>query len=271
MKPRRNRFRLLPAGAGLVLAGCLIWSWCVVRPGVNLPAGSLTAARRMPSEKNRDESRPAELEAGRRKTPGIRRSWAAAPVGLRGLFDRHAMESVGDPGALRIRRREVELVATRDLPFRLQLIGHFGEGKNLSGIFEAEGASSPLIARSGDDLAELGLAVRSLEPEADEAPGKNASGFVARIWDRRTDREVVLAESVRVPSGIGAALLAPAGYPGEAIELLAGEIVEVGDSEFLVERIGLAPASARLRRLAAAVPNDDDDELFLQVEENPES
>lgn len=271
MKPRHNPFRLLPAGAGIVLAGCLVWSWCVIRLGVNVPPATLTMARQVSPEENRESSRPPEPEAGLRKAPGARHSWTAVQTGLPGLFDRHVTGHAGDPEGPRIRRREVELVATRDLPFRLQLIGHFGEGKNLSGIFEAEGASSPVIARSGDDLAELGLAVRALEPEAGEAAGENVPGFVARIWDRRTDREVVLAESVRVPSGIGAALLAPAGYPGEAIELLAGEIVEVGDSEFLVERIGLTPASARLRRLAVAVPNDADDELFLQVEEDPES
>ncbi len=271
MNPLPHRFRLLPAGAGIVLTGCLVWSWCVLHPRTNLWPATSTAARQVSSEQDPEWSGTPEPEAGVRKTPGVRYSWAATPAGVPGLFDRHAAARVGDAEVPRVRRQEVELVATRNLPFRLQLIGHFGEGTNLSGIFEAEGASSPVIARSGEDLPELGLNVRALEPEAGEGAGKSAPGFVARIWDRRTDREVVLAESVRAPSGIGAALIAPAGFPGEAIELLAGEIVEVGASEFLVERVGLAPASARLRRLAVAVPNDGDDELNLQVEEDPES
>lgn len=270
MKPRANFFRLLPASAGVVLAGCLVWSWWVVRPGAGLPPVNLAAARPMGPGENRGPSQLSEPKVGVRKPRAARQAWVATATGLPGLFDRHPVGRSGDPEAPRIRRRDVELVATRELPFRLQLIGHFGEGGNLSGIFEAEGASNPVIARSGDDLAELGLTVRALEPEAGGADEKSAPGFVARIWDRRTEREVVLAESVRAPSGIGAALLAPTGFPGEAIELLAGEIVEVGDREFLVERIGLAPASVSLRRLAVALPGDGDDELFLQVED-PES
>jgi hypothetical protein len=82
----------------------------------------------------------------------------------------------------------------------------------------------------------------------------------------------VLPESVQVASGEAVAMLAPAGFPGEAIELLAGEIVEIGDSEFLVERVSLAPASATLRRLAGGVAADSGEEVVLRTgEEDPES
>jgi uncharacterized Zn finger protein len=125
-----------------------------------------------------------------------------------------------------------------------------------------------LLAQGGEELPELGLRVESIVSGAvaDETPAQ----VVARIWDRRTDRGVELPESVRARSGIGAALLAPAGFPGEAIELLAGEVVEVGGSAFRVESIRVSPAMVRLRRLAAE-PDDEVEELALPPDEDSES
>lgn len=267
MKPPRPRLRLMPVGAGMVLGAALAWSWGTARLGLGLALDRPAARPPDAMANGQDPDRPAE-PATRFPDPWRDRpTWTAEGAHRSGLFDPRVAERAPGPEAPRIRRREVALVAIRDLPFRLQLIGHFGEGENLSGIFETEDAGSPWIARRGDELSGLGLTVRAME----WAPGEGPARLQARIWDRRAEREVVLPESVRVPSGIASALLAPAGYPGEAIELLAGEVVAVGDSEFRVERVGLAPASATLHRLAAAGTDDDDNELLLQIEEDPES
>jgi hypothetical protein len=266
MKSRHTHLRLMPVGAGVVLGAALVWAWDLARRGTDharelgppSPPAAIAAEPPLPG-RTEPESRWSDVRS-------FRPNWPAGPSGRTGLFDKPGPDQVPGAEAPRIRRQEVALVATRDLPFRLQLIGHFGEGGNLSGIFEAEGTGSPWIARRGDELSELGLTVRAME----WAPGEVPARLQARIWDRRAEREVLLPESVRVPSGMASALLAPAGYPGEAIELLAGEVVAVGDSEFLVERIGLAPASATLRRLAVAGA-EDDNELLLRIEEDPES
>ncbi len=269
MKTPRTCLRLMPVGAGLVLGAALAWSWGAARLGPGRALQSPSAITLAAKFAEADPTMSAALAAQSGGLRPHRPAWGAEGNGKTGLFDKPVADQAPETGAPRIRRREVALVATRELPFRLQLIGHFGEGGNLSGIFETEGVGSPWIARRGDELSELGLTVRAMELAP--APGDGPARLQARIWDRRTDREMVLPESVRVPSGIASALLAPAGYPGEAIELLAGEIVAVGDSAFRVERIGLAPASATLRRLAVASADDDDNELLLQIEEDPES
>jgi hypothetical protein len=266
MKKRNQSLWLLPTAAGAFLTTALIWAGWLVRPEAEetssfadrepvapLPAPPAVAARELPG-----------------RAPGQRTVWPPAQDDAPGLFDSRPGRPFATAALPNFRRWEVELVATRELPFRLQLIGHFGEGSNLSGIFEAEGVAGSLLARGGEELTEFGLAVRALELESGPPEGGPARA-IARIWDGWSGRELVLPESVRIKSGVGAALLAPAGYPGEAIELLAGEIVEVDEDEFRVERIGLSPASATLRRLATAVGNEGDEELFLQVEGGPES
>jgi hypothetical protein len=259
MKPGKNRDDWLGRASGLVLALALAWSGWVARseagPLVGRP--SLTAV----------PSAAPDLAWFNRETleEGPRRGWTASVDERRGLFDR---PGTGVPPAVAVsrrRRRDVELVATRELPYRLQLIGHFGEGANLSGIFEVDGNVGPWLARTGDELPGLGVIVQDLflGPGDDETPPR----LVARIWDRQAERPLELPESVRVPSGTGAAWIAPAGYPGEAIELRVGEVVEVDGSEFRVESIRVSPAAVRLRRLAAVEPEDAIEDLSLETGE----
>lgn len=263
MKPGKNREDWLGRAAGLVLAGALAWSGWAAGSEAGPRAGRPTAtavASAAPDLAWFNGESLGELP---------RRGWSGSVDARPGLFDRPGTVVPPALAVSRLHRREVELVATRELPYRLQLIGHFGEGANLSGIFEVEGAVGPWLARGGDELPGLGVIVQDLVlgPGDDETPPR----VVARVWDRQVERTVELPESVRVTSGIGAAWLAPAGYPGEAIELRVGEVVEVDGSEFRVESIRVSPAAVRLRRLAAVEPEDAMENLSLEPEEGAES
>jgi hypothetical protein len=262
MKPRQKCQEWVCRVAGGVLAAALAWSGWVAAIGAGPLAGGLKAPVAVSGGPNLAWYIAETLE----KVP--RRAWTGTADERRGMFERP--ETGPQPAALpRLRRREVELVATRELPYRLQLIGHFGEGAGLRGIFEAEGLAGPWLARAGDELPGLGVTVKEL------VLGRGDDGspprVVARIWDRPADRPVELLESVRVASGLGVALLAPAGYPGEAIELRTGDVVEVDGNEFRVESIRVSPAAVRLRRLAVSEPEDAVEELAMVNQEGAES
>lgn len=267
MNARCDHLRWLARIAGAVLAAMVAWAgWPVRPPGSGTLEGLAEIGARPIGAPDLAwiAADGTEMSLTRR-----RRGWTHDDDSRRGIFDRPVRNA--DPGDLTRERPRSSptLVATRELPFRLQLIGHFGEGADLSGIFSAEGLAGPLLARGGEELAELGLVVESIRPGAGADEGRD--GVVARVWDRRTARAVDLAESVQARSGVGAAMLAPPGLPGEAIEFLVGEVVEFAGEEFRIESIGVSPAEVRLRRLAGSATEEEVEELSLLAAEDSES
>jgi hypothetical protein len=267
MSTRGDFFRWHLRFAGVVLATALAWAGWQARP----------LGRVAPGGMDRLEAEPAAapdltwvgFDGAESPLTARPRSWTRDQSVGGGVFDhpdRGSSLGVTPPDRP---RPVLDLVATRELPFRLQLIGHFGEGANLSGIFAADGLAGPLLARNGEELPELGLTVEAIVTTPDAA--ENPDRVVARVRDQRAARLVELPESVRARSGVGAALLAPHGLPGEAIEFLVGEVVEIEGQEFRVESIDVSPASVRLRRLAGIESDETVEDLTLPAGEDSES
>ncbi len=85
-----------------------------------------------------------------------------------------------------------ELVAIHRVPFRLQLVGHFGEGADATGTFANMKTGETFLARAGREVPELGLTI---------AKFKVARQPVAIPDSMTTIESVAAAEVVDTSSG----------------------------------------------------------------------
>ncbi|MEY2880541.1 MAG: hypothetical protein RLZZ15_2921, partial [Verrucomicrobiota bacterium] len=107
----------------------------------------------------------------------------------------------------------LELVTVRPEPFRLQLIGFFGEGAAARGMFENIVSGEVFLATAGHRVAKLGLTIKGLDVQL--APIALAQSMTTRqrvatavVLDEKTGREVTITHRARAYTGSLSAFVA---------------------------------------------------------------
>lgn len=155
----------------------------------------------------------------------------------------------------------VELVAVRPEPFRLQLIGFFGEGSSARGTFENLQSGEVFLAAAGRRVPSLGLTIKSFDvqtiavalPQSMTTRQRVATAVVA---DEKHGREMILTHRERRFTGGLSAFLAQPGQTATR-EVRAGETFKIGEATYRVEKVLLTPASVEIVKDAPSLSTPD--------------
>ncbi|MDO8539543.1 MAG: hypothetical protein Q7S40_03820 [Opitutaceae bacterium] len=139
----------------------------------------------------------------------------------------------------------IELVAVRPEPFRLQLIGYFGDEGRFLGTFENLLSGETFLAGPGRRMPNLAVSIKSLEVKPQPvAVGEGATSrqrvATAVVFDEKTKREVVLTHRERKFTGTVSAFIAA---PGETTtrEVRPGDTFKMGEATFQIDTVQLTP------------------------------
>jgi hypothetical protein len=141
---------------------------------------------------------------------------------------------------------DLELLAVRRGPFRLQRVGYAGGADDRRGIFANINTGGTVIGRAGERLAGQGLTVKSLSLKCPGAgiDGSAATGDLvatAIVTDESTDEEMVLTNREQCLAGAPVGLFMSRKTPGFRRELREGESITVNGVNYCIERIDLQP------------------------------
>lgn len=155
----------------------------------------------------------------------------------------------------------VELVSVRPEPFRLQLIGFFGEGADLRGMFENVMSGEVFLAAGGRRVPNLGLTIKNVAIEAvavaiPQSMTTRQRVATAVVRDEKTGREVVLSHRERRFTGGLSAFLAQTGQSATR-EVRAGESFTIGDATYRVNKVLLTPPSVEIVKEAPTLSQPD--------------
>ena len=155
----------------------------------------------------------------------------------------------------------LELVAVRPEPFRLQLIGCFGEGLDARGTFENVMSGEVFLAAAGRRVPNLALTIKGFDvtrvdvtiPQSMTTRQRVATAIVR---DEKTGRDVVLTHRERHFTGGLSAFVA---LPGQTAtrEVRAGETIHVGEVSYRIEKILLAPPSVEITKESPTLSQPD--------------
>ncbi len=151
-----------------------------------------------------------------------------------------------------------ELLAVELEPYRLQLVGYYGNPDELVGAFTSRQLSAPLLGRNGRHFPELGLTLRNLEVRkvAVTSPGPVPSfevAALATLLDERTGSEVTLDSRLRKLTDTPLARLRFA-TEKQPRELREGDEFNDATATYKVERVQLDPPEVVITRHVAGLP-----------------
>ena len=148
----------------------------------------------------------------------------------------------------------LDLVSVRPEPFRLQLIGYFGEGASARGTFQNLLTGEVFLATAGRRVPNLALTIRSLEIRTQ--PVALADSMTTRqrvatavVHDERSNRDVTLTHRERQFTGTVSAFVAATGS-ATTREVRVGETFKLGDATYRIDRVQLTPPSVEVTRTA---------------------
>jgi hypothetical protein len=143
---------------------------------------------------------------------------------------------------------ELELIAVKREPYRLQLTGYFGQPGHYTAVFARAKSPGVVLAREGFSFEPSGLILQSFArkgtgPEPD-APAE------AVLLDRETGESVTLVCGQRRLTDVPFAVVraGPTGSP--PVELREGDSFRSAGSDYRVEHITLEPAGISLTTIS---------------------
>jgi hypothetical protein len=155
----------------------------------------------------------------------------------------------------------IELVSVRPEPFRLQLIGFFGEGASARGTFENVQDGEVFLGTAGRRVPKLSLTIKSFEVQTvdvtiPQSMTTRQRVATAVVTDEKNGRDMILTHRERRFTGGISAFLA---QPGQTTtrELRAGESFKIGDATYRVEKVLLAPPSVEIVKEAPTLTQPD--------------
>ncbi len=144
---------------------------------------------------------------------------------------------------------ELELIAIKREPYRLQLTGYFGGPGNYTAVFAREKSPGVVLAREGFSFEPLGLILQSFAKRG--AGGEPDAPAEAVLLDRETGEKITLIcgrqKLTDVPFAVVQA--GPAGDP--PVELREGDSFHSTESDYRVEHITLEPAEISLTAISS--------------------
>ncbi|MBI5768166.1 MAG: hypothetical protein HZA93_10245 [Verrucomicrobia bacterium] len=167
----------------------------------------------------------------------------------------------------------VELVSVRPEPFRLQLIGFFGEGGEARGTFENILSGEVFLGAAGRRVPNLGLTIKSLAIQTvdvtiPQSMTTRQRVATAVVRDDKTGREVVLSHRERRFTGGLSAFVAQSGQ-STTREVRAGESFTIGDATYRVNKILLTPPSVEIVKEAPSLAQPDQRTLTPRESDEP--
>lgn len=153
----------------------------------------------------------------------------------------------------------LELLAVRLQPYRLQLVGYFGEPGDYLAIFVSSLSPDTLLARPGHRFDELGLRLKSFDVRKVTVGGNDAGpvwevAALAVCQDEATGSEVVLDSRKRRFTQTPLAVFKVPGSAGRPHELLEGDSFTAGGATYHIARIQLDPPEVVVARATAGLP-----------------
>jgi len=152
----------------------------------------------------------------------------------------------------------LELLDVRREPYRLQLVGYFGEPGDYLAAFVSPEQPGTLLARRGYRFEQLGItlqsfAVRKIAVEHGDAWPVYDMAALAVLFDEKTGTEVVLDSRVRKLTDTPLAVLRlPTAGPPRVLR--EGDTVADGRAVYCIERIQLEPPEVILARVTPGLP-----------------
>ncbi len=148
---------------------------------------------------------------------------------------------------------DIELMAVRQEPYRVQLVGYVGAPDNPIATFEIVDTGETVIGRPGKVFEKQEFTLRSLDLRRITTPAGEGMPVienvaVAVIIDERTGREEVLTNRERKMMPRLQATFRLNVYPGETRLIREGSTIEVNGQVYLVTQLSLHPPQAVVSR-----------------------
>ena len=143
-----------------------------------------------------------------------------------------------------------ELVGVRREPFRLQLIGHVGEGPEAQGVFENLISGEVFLASAGREVPALSLRIEAfgIAPETVAIPESMATEqrvATATVCEDGSSRRVLLTERARQLAGGVVALVATKGDAAPRA-VRTGDILRIGTAAYRIGEVSADPPRAEI-------------------------
>ena len=257
--------KLLAAGAFLLLAASLGWVGAhqsvIAALRSQAVAAELTGVAYTPSASRRLETNPAVWARPEAQSHGsgwlyevftppviyyntLARSFAVTPP-----------LNPADGGA----PFGLELLDVKLEPYRLQLVGYFGEPGDYLAAFVSANQAETLLARSGRRFEQLGLSLRSFDVKKVEVPHDDARpvydvAALAVLFDEQSGTEVVLDSRTRKLTDTPLAVLRWGTGGSSTRTLREGDTFTDGTGSYRIERIQLDPPEVVVARQTPGLP-----------------
>lgn len=167
----------------------------------------------------------------------------------------------------------LEFLGVKHEPFRLQLIGHVGEGPDARGVFENRVSGEIFLGAAGQEVPELALrieafAVRRESVEIPDSMTTEQTVARATICEPGSSQPITLSERERAVAGDVVALVV--GKNGDAAKRVRrGETLQIGAATFRIGEISANPPTLEVFRLGGpGAPAER--RVLLPVAPNPE-
>ena len=148
----------------------------------------------------------------------------------------------------------LDLVSVRPEPFRLQLIGYFGEGASARGTFQNLLTGEVFLAAAGRRVPNLALTIKTLEIRTQPVALANSMTTQQRVAtavvrDERSNRDVTLTHRERQFTGTVSAFVAATGSNATR-EVRVGETFKLGEATYRIDRVQLTPPTVEVTKTA---------------------
>jgi hypothetical protein len=153
----------------------------------------------------------------------------------------------------------LELLDVRLEPYRLQLVGYFGEPGDFLAAFVSPGLPETLLARSGRRFEQLGLTLRSLEVKkvvvahSDDWPVYDVAALAVLV-DEKSGEEVVLDSRSKKLTDTPLAVLRLSAAGGASRSLHEGDTFSDDTATYRIERIQLDPPEVVVAKQTPGLP-----------------
>jgi hypothetical protein len=153
----------------------------------------------------------------------------------------------------------LELLDVKFEPYRLQLVGYFGEPGDYLAAFVSPNQPETLLARSGRRFEQLGLTLKSFEvrkvevPHTDPWPVYDVAAL-AVLFDEKSGAEVVLDSRARKLTDTPLAVLRLAATGSTPRTLREGDMFSDDSGTYRVERIQVDPPEVIVARQTPGLP-----------------
>jgi hypothetical protein len=143
---------------------------------------------------------------------------------------------------------ELELIAVKREPYRLQLTGYFGGPGNYTVVFAREKSPGVVLARGGFCFEPSGLILQSFANKG--MSGEPDAPAEAVLLDWGTGERVVLVCGRRKLTDVPFAVVQAGSAGGPPVELREGDSFHSAGSDYRVEHITLEPAEVSLTTIS---------------------